>query len=358
LARLLFAGYIGCGNLGDDAIMLGLAHQLGNDYEITVLSGSPSDTQRNYGFDAVPRRDMKAVADAIGKCDALVFPGGSIFQDATSVMSVKYYSDLVSAAKKAGKKVLLLGQGVGPLTSFFGKRMAAGAFNSADVISVRDPQSMQALKDLGVKKAPRVAADGAFLLPTPREEAEEMSFGVGGMKTVAIAPRPLDKKADVSTLFGEFCRLLYQSGAMPVLLEMDREEDGPLIEEIHKKQGGRIPQIRKLQTPMQVQQRIRRMDAVVALRLHAGILAATVGVPPFMISYDPKVSAFARQLEIGGGLPLEGLTAQRMFESYQGFMKDRDRNIGILEKKREELAKQAEINVELVRQFVPTKVAR
>jgi hypothetical protein len=36
-------------------------------------------------------------------------------------------------------------------------------------------------------------------------------------------------------------------------------------------------------------------DAVVAMRLHAGILAATAGTPAVVIDYDPKTRAFAEQ---------------------------------------------------------------
>ena len=332
-------------------MMLGFTHGL-PDYEISILSGAPEETYRRYGYDSVPRKDSKLTEEAIKKCDALVFPGGSILQDVTSVFSVKYYSDLVATAKKHNKKVLMLGQGVGPLTSFFGKRMAATAYSAADSISVRDPQSIQTLKDLGVKKNARLTADCAFLLPQPAQNDEEQGFSVGNMKSVGVAPRPLDKKTDVSGLFGELCRLMYQSGTMPVLVEMDRDEDGPLIEEIHKKQGGRIPQIRKLQTPMQFQQRIRRVEAVVAMRLHAGILASTVGVPSLMVAYDPKVAAFAKMLEVAPAVPMEGLTANRLFDSFTNFMKDRERNVKILEKKREEMVKLAQVNVEIVREQV------
>ncbi len=349
MARLLLAGYLGSGNLGDDSIMLGFTHGL-QDYDVTVMSGNPEETRRLYGYDAIPRKDSKAVEAAIKQCDALVFPGGSIFQDVTSVFSVKYYSNLVNDAKKAGKKVLILGQGVGPVTSFFGKRMTANAFNAADAISVRDPQSIQTLKDLGVKKNVRLTADCAFLLPQPQQDDDEKSFSVGNMKSIGIAPRPLDKKTDVSGLFAELCKLMYQSGTMPVLIELDQEEDGPLIEEIHKKGGGRIPQIRKLQTPMNFQMRVRRMEALIAMRLHAGILGATVGIPALMVSYDPKVAAFSKLMETSAALPMEGLTATRLFDAFTSFMKDRERNGKILERKRAEMIKLAQGNMEIVRE--------
>ena len=113
MKNLLLAGYLGAGNLGDDAVMLGLVHGLGGaSYSVTVLSGAPEETHRLYGFPSVPRRDNRLIEAAIIKCDALVFPGGSIFQDASSMMSPTYYAGLIETAKKHGKKVVLVGQGI------------------------------------------------------------------------------------------------------------------------------------------------------------------------------------------------------------------------------------------------------
>lgn len=349
--HLLLAGYLGSGNLGDDAVMLGFAHVAGgHGFDISVLSGNPDETDRLYGFPAYPRRDLKRIEEAISRCDAVVFPGGSIFQDVTSVRSVIYYHRIVSMAKKAGKRVFLVGQGVGPLKKFVGKRMAGAAFRMADGIAVRDPQSVETLKSLGVNRPIRVTADSAFLMPRQAFDTEEAAFAVGNMRTVGIAPRPLDKRADIAGLFGDFCRLLYQSGTMPVLIEMDRNEDGELLAEIAKRQGGKVPDMRKIPTPMTVQARMARMDGVVAMRLHAGILAASAGVPPLMVSYDPKVTAFAKLLGTGSALGLEnGLTATRLLEAFLQHTKDRDRNLKILERKREELIRLAEGNVEVVR---------
>jgi polysaccharide pyruvyl transferase CsaB len=348
LAHLLLSGYFGSGNIGDDAILLGLVHGLGDTkHELTVLSGNPEETYRIYGLRAVQRKDMNSVKEAIDRCDALVYPGGSIFQDVTSFKSVAYYSQLVKWAKAKKKKVILLGQGIGPLNGFLGKRAAISAFNLADVIAVRDPQSVTTLKDLGIKKSIRTTADCAFLLPPPKEVDNQQGFNVGNMKSVGISIRPHGKNKDIVQLFGELTRLLFQNNFMPVLIEMDRNEDGPLIQEIAKSQGGKIPDLRKMATPMQFQQRLSRMDAIIAMRLHAGILATTVGIPPLMVSYDPKVTAFSKMLEIGTSLSVEGLTAQRLYDNFVEHQRSRERNQKILERKREELYKLARVNVEL-----------
>jgi polysaccharide pyruvyl transferase CsaB len=350
LPHILLAGHFGCGNLGDDAIMLGLVRALENEFEFTVMADAPEEIFRHHGIRAMPRRDMKAYSDAVGKHDALVFAGGSIFQNVTSNRSLAYYANLVRVAKGAKKPVLMVGQGVGPINGFLGRRMAAGAFNAADLIVVRDPVSQATLRELGVKTPTKVAADPAFLLPEP-EGAEEQGFGVGNMRTIGIAPRPFGKDTKKAVqIFAELARLLFQANFMPVLIEMDRKHDEQLILDVSKQQGGKVPEMRKLQSPVQIQQRMARMDAVIAMRLHAGILAATVAVPSLMIAYDPKVTALAKMLDTGAALPAENITAQRIFDNFQTFYKERERNIKILERKRAELRKLAEVNVEVIRE--------
>lgn len=352
-SKLLIAGYFGCGNLGDDAILLGFLKGIeGLRYDVTVLSGYPEETYRLYGTRSVPRRDNAAVSAAIQECDALVFAGGSIFQDVSSVASVNYYAGLVSKAKKAGKKVAMLGQGVGPLNNFLGKRMAAGAFNQADLIVVRDQASSQTLRSLGVKITPRIAGDLAYLLPKPTLAEDAMSFQVGNMKSIGIAPRPFGKNKETIQLFGDLCKLVFQANLMPVLVEMDRELDGPMIVEIEKTQGGKVPSIRKAQTPMQLQQRIMRMDALIAMRLHAGILAATVDVPPYMLAYDPKVTAFAASANLPSPPGMQGMTAQRIMDGFMLFYKERDKIAAQLARRREEMVKLAQQNIQFLTEVV------
>lgn len=356
MPHLVLAGYLGCGNIGDDAVMLGFLHGLEalsprGSYTYTVLARDPSEVKRLYGLDAVERRSARE-GEAIDACDALVFPGGSVFQDATSVRSVAYYHSLVRRAKGRGKKVLLVGQGVGPVTTFFGKRLTAAAYEAADLVVARDPSTVSTLKGLGVKRHIYAGADSAFLLPAP--DRTEGEFAVGGMKSVAIAPRPFkggkgSQVPDIVELFSEFTKLVFTAGAMPTLVEMDPAEDGPLIEAIGKAQGGRVPQMRRLGTPEAVQSRLARMDGLVAMRLHAGILGASVGVPPLMVSYDPKVAAFARLLDASPVVPLEKLTPARLFDAYNGYVRELPELRARILRRREEMARAASVGAEMAR---------
>jgi polysaccharide pyruvyl transferase CsaB len=349
--RLVLAGYFGRGNLGDDAILLGFVNGVRElDYQYTVICGTPEYLMRDYGLRGVGHLDFKAVRSVIEQCDALVFPGGSVFQDVSSVRSVAYYADLVKQAKKAGKKVVMLGQGVGPLNRFLGKRLATGAFQAADLIAVRDRGSVSSLQALGVPGTPRVTADMAFLLPEPSGDDGLKPFGVGDMKSVGLSARPAgkDKGKQVVKVFSRLMRLLFDNGWVPVMIEMDREMDRPLIDRLGKEFGGKVPEIRNLTSPVQLQQRIMRMDAVLGMRLHAGILAATVGVPAYLVSYDPKVTAFANAMGYPTPQNIEGTTAERVFDGFQAFMKDRERVVEGVKRRRDELSKQAKENIELL----------
>lgn len=323
----------------------------GSKHEMRVVAGSPERLMRHLGLTGVSKLDMNAVKNAINECDALVFPGGSIFQDVTSVRSVAYYSGMVKEAKKAGKKVVMLGQGVGPLNRFLGKRLAASAFSAADVIAVRDPDSVNALKALGTRVTPRVTADCAFLLPEPHMADNSSSFGVAGMKTVGISARPWgkDKNKTVVKVFGDLVKILSEKGYVPVMVPMDDTEDTAIVNSIAKLHGGKVPELKGITTPAQLQQRLARMEAVIAMRLHTGILATTVGVPPYMVSYDPKVTAFANVLGYSAPPNMQGITADRIFNGFQSFIKDRDRAAESLLRKREELRKAAMGNVDLLR---------
>ncbi len=347
--RLVLAGYFGRGNMGDDAILLGFTRGTkSHQYEYRSICGSPEKLMRDYGIQGVPYNQLKMVAEAIKDSDALVFPGGSVFQDVTSFKSIAYYANLVKMAKTEKKKVVMLGQGVGPLTSFLGKRSAVSAFNAADMITVRDKASAAELKALGVRGTFKVTADTAFLLGSPPNLEDQSQFGVAGMRSVGVSARPIpgDKSKQVVTVFAKLLRLLFENGWMPSMMELDQEMDRPLIDLVGKEHGGRVMDIRKLSGPIQLQQRIARMEAVIAMRLHAGILATTVGVPAYMVSYDPKVNAFANAMGMSAPQDIRTTTAERIFEGFQTMIKDKEALVAKIRKQNDEFSILAQENID------------
>jgi polysaccharide pyruvyl transferase CsaB len=351
MSKLLVAGYFGCGNLGDDAILLGFTEgATERGHRLTALSGSPEETYRLHGIPSIQRKDRAAVKAAIAEHDALVFAGGSIFQDVTSAKSTLYYADLVREAKAQGKKIILLGQGVGPLNTFLGKTATRFAFRHASAVAVRDEESSKLLHSIGVVRPMSVTADTAFLMPefSPEKDNDSSNYEVAGMKTVGLAPRPHGKGDEVAKLFSEIAKLLFANGYMPMLLEMDREMDGPLLQAIEKVHGGKIASMKKIGSPRELQKRMIRMEAVISVRLHGGIIASTVGVPSLLLSYDPKVASFAKQANLPAPLSMNNLTAQRVFDSFQAIMKDREKAVNSIQNRKVALREKAFENINLL----------
>ncbi len=350
--KLVVAGYYGCGNLGDDALLIGFLTGLGNlPVKAVALSGAPERTNRFLGVQAIERRDQNALVKNLEDADALVFAGGGLLQDSTSLFSLKYYTGLIQTAKSKGKKVVLLAQGIGPITSFLGKRNAASALGMCDLITVRDQTSLSVLRSLGYKKPVEVTGDLAWLVEP--DETSDGGFGLGDMKTVGIAARPWMKNKDIAPAFAGFAQLLFKNQYVPVLVEMDNKLDTPLLDAITKLHGGRPPDMRNIQTPSSLVARLKRMHAVVAMRLHAGILAASAGVPSMMVTYDPKVTAFANQMDFPT-VSLEGLTADRLWDSFQRFEQDRNRLMALLDKKRPEQVALAKRNIDILIEQIPS----
>ncbi|MBS1718677.1 MAG: polysaccharide pyruvyl transferase family protein [Armatimonadetes bacterium] len=353
MAQILLAGYFGEGNLGDDGMLEATIDELRNrGHGVHVLTGAPEETSRLYHCQGYLRTNMKLVTETIEMCDMLAFPGGSIFQDVSSVRSVAYYMELVRRAKNAKKPVALVGQGVGPLNNFIGKRLAKSAFEMADIIAVRDPKSADTIKELGVTKRVHLTADPAFMLVRYAAAMETEAFELGDMRTVGLAPRPYGKKGEVVNLFGDLAKRLYAARFVPTLIEMDRSEDAPLIEAISKAAGGKVPDLKRLGTAAQVQKRFARMESVIAMRLHAGIFASTVNVPPFLISYDPKVTALGKLLGVGHALSFEGLTSENLFNQFMEWLKDREKHRIVMAKEVTKLAELARQNIDLIEQAV------
>lgn len=349
--KIVVGGYYGCGNVGDDALLVGFLRGLeGLNVYPVVLSGDPAETHRTIGVPSIPRRDFSALRKELETSEALVLAGGGLFQDVTSVFSVHYYAQLVHFARKMRKRVILLAQGIGPLRSFWGRRISAGAFRAAHVIAVRDPQSLAILRDLGINKPVQVTADLAWLV---EPDAGEGAFTLGEMRTIGISARPSRGSRNLAGLFGDFAQILYQNQYVPVLVEMDRNEDTQILDAIAKIHGGRCPDIRNVATPSQMAGRIARMDGMVAMRMHAGLFSALSGKAPLMIAYDPKISAFSASLGLPSPLSLDGLTPQKLWEAFRRFESERKKWDREIQPRVAHLRELARKNVSIMREAIP-----
>src|SRR3989339_978082 len=142
--KIALSGYYGFGNIGDEALLTIIKQKIAGA-EFTVLD-----------------RSFKIISQ-IFRSDLLISGGGTLFQDKTSSRSFYYYIGVVALAKLMGKKVMILAQGFGPLNKTLNRHLARLVLNRVDIITLRDKQSLETIKKLGVT-IPRIelTADPVF----------------------------------------------------------------------------------------------------------------------------------------------------------------------------------------------------
>lgn len=275
--RLLLSGYYGLGNLGDEAILAGLAPTLSaRGVSVSVLSGAPQATAATHGVAAVDR--FTGVLTALPRADALVSGGGGLLQDATSARSLDYYLGLLRAAKLLGKRTAVYAQSLGPLSAA-GRAKVARALAGVP-LAVRDEGSRELALELGLEA--ELVADPALLLSAPERTPSEsdplMLIPRGGHDRFNLALERLARAATGET----------------VALAMHPRFDGDAVTRLQAVQ----PRLERLPaaTPGEALARVAAARVVVSVRLHGCILAALARVPFVALAYDPKVAGFAAQV--------------------------------------------------------------
>jgi polysaccharide pyruvyl transferase CsaB len=292
--RPLLCGYYGEHNLGDDALLDVLLSQLPDGCDPLVTARDERWVRDRFGVETCDRRRLGEVMRRLVSCDALVLGGGSLLQDATSFKSLVYYGLLMLTARLLGKRVLLWGQGLGPLRRPVSRILVRGVLPLATAISWRDQASSQLAERLG-RRRHAVGSDPVWAYPKGRWQ------GAGG--PIVLCWRPVD------ALDGEGWRpyldalaiLSDTSGREVVWLPFHQSRDQGLLRMLRQSDllsPSLARRCRELEVsePAAAMEHFSRAGLVVAMRLHGLILAALAGSPVAALSYDPKVSAAAQSL--------------------------------------------------------------
>jgi len=290
----VICGACGMGNAGDDAVLAAITaalRKLDGQLPITVMARRPRETAKRFGVTAVhPLRPLKWLY-AMRASALFISGGGSLLQDVTSRRSLWYYLATIRLAKKCGCAVQLYGCGIGPLMRGRSRAETARVLNEcADVVTVRDGDSLALLKELGVTE-PRLllAADPALSLAAPRQERERR-FGV--------VLRPWPSLWPQIPALARAVRYAYETYRLAPVFFCLAPGDREAAESVRAELDG-IPCAVSVDS-----RRLGRMSLVLSMRLHGLIFALRDGVPAAGISYDPKVSSFCREAGLPA-LPLE-----------------------------------------------------
>lgn len=301
--RAAISGYYGYNNLGDDAVLLAISRQLAelsHPVRLSVLSRHPDETAKQYGLEAVHRFSPVDVYKTLKKSDILISGGGSLLQDKTSTRSLWYYLTIIRLAKLLKKPVFLYANGIGPISKAYNRRQVHRCVDFCDVITLRDQESLEELRRLGVTRQDIfVTGDPAFTLAATGT-APLAEFGVpDNSNVVGVSVRSIPETICFAAEFAKLCdRLVREEDKTIVFLVMQESEDEAISRQIQGLMEEKSYLAKAPGEPTQMLAMIRQTEMLISMRLHTIIFAANVHVPVVGCIYDPKVAAFLRMLNM------------------------------------------------------------
>lgn len=310
--RILIGGYYGCGNRGDDAILLGFLRMMRDaDPSVSVhaLTKSPRRDARRFAIPCHGRKNPFSLLVALLRSDLFLCGGGSLLQDGTGRLSLFYYLTLLRLAKALGKKAVLYAAGVGPLLREGDLQKSVRVLNRLDRISLRDDASLCLLQRAGVRPDLLFrGSDTALFLPLPpppRKDALLRSLGLSPSRDyLALLLRKPSRDATLLPRLTDVIRsLCHQHALVPVLIPADTKSDLDCSLQAAEALG--CPLLRPREAS-DVAALLSACRAGVTMRLHGAILGATVGTPMLCLSPDPRDSKLASFASSIGFLMLDG----------------------------------------------------
>jgi polysaccharide pyruvyl transferase CsaB len=321
MPSVLFSGYYGFGNCGDEAVLeasVALLRARRPEVEIAALSASPAATASDHGIRSCRRGQPRELVAALRRCDLLLSGGGSLLQDRTSLRSLLYYLAVIQLGLALRRRVMIYAQGIGPLLRPAARRLTGRLLRRADRITVRDDASRDVLRSLGVcdRGGPEVivTADPAFALqrrPTPRVAALLAAARDGAAPLVAVNLRPWAGIDHAAAAVAAGLSALPQ-GAAVILCPFQPGEDRAPCAAVAAGLRGRARLVEEALAPGEWAALLGGVDLVLAARLHALIFAAAAATPALGIAYDPKVTALQARVAQPDLGPPERLGAEAL----------------------------------------------
>ena len=363
--KIVISGFYGLGNTGDEAILESIVDNLRDSLDapdITVFSLSPKETAEQHNVKTVYRgwrHDNGGKIKALREADLLISGGGGLLQDAYPTKflfgPLPYYLLIVLLAKLCRTKVMFFSQGIGPVTSKWGKTLMKLA-NLADFVTVRDQFSKDYLHNLGVTKPETVVtSDIVFAFKKKHDTSCMDSINIrGDERLVAVSMRPWFEHTKQFEQAAQILdELIEQRGVTPVFVPMEGHHDTNASEQVmsHMKNRDKCIMLGENFTPNQYLNFIGDCELTIGMRLHALIFSTIMGVPHIGLSYDKKVESLLKRSGMWEySADLMEIDPEKLTANAIKMLDDREAYSAIVQKNAEIMRKEAVRNVELMKE--------
>lgn len=286
--KILIVGYYGSDNAGDEMLLRATKKLLNKIYEtpeITAITYNIKDTKEKHNINGISRNKYKDIFKGIKNADIVVGGGGSMLQNITSNRSLIYYLSILKISKLMGKKVVLLGNGIGPLKNKIAIKNTIKILNSLDGVVLRDEESFEFLKSKGLKNI-ELGNDLVFSLDfNANNQVED--------KKIVFNIRKWSYGDGFLLNITNFIKYLSDEGFKVSLVSFQKGNDDVVLKEIEKNINSSNVKFIDTDTDEELIEEIASGKVFIGMRLHGLIFSSLVNVPFIALSYDPKVSVFA-----------------------------------------------------------------
>ncbi|CAM3460063.1 polysaccharide pyruvyl transferase CsaB [Marinicrinis lubricantis] len=359
--RIVISGYYGFHNSGDEAVLFSILNALKSEGEASgvkikpiVLSADPALTSKMYGVESVHRMKPGELLKAIRSSDGLISGGGSLLQDVTGWKTIPYYLGVIKLAQWLRKPVFIYSQGIGPVGRPLFHRWIRKVFHKAAYISVRDEESADLLKRIGVTKAIDVVPDPVMGMPRMMQDiegvdaSETSELELSTAKTVGVSVRFWNEdRSDLKLLAEALVKMSRKQRIvfrfLPFHLPSDREASEYVARlcEQEAPDSFRWELAPDMEHPEEMVREAAKCDLVIGMRLHSLIYAASQWVPMAGLSYDPKIDQFLNWLGMQADGRVEGFDPEVFAANALGRLNERESWITEKKKKLVELSQKS-----------------
>jgi polysaccharide pyruvyl transferase CsaB len=288
--KVAIAGYYGFKNLGDELLAASLIASLEKSgvakSEMVVLSNSPEESRMSFGTHAVNRWNLRDVMQTLSRSETLIFGGGGLFQDTTSLRSCLYYWGLLRMAKIAGCRSAALAQSIGPFRSRTGEILARNGLSLCEIRTVRDQRSLNLLHKW--KLEGDLVFDLVMGLPI-RENYDKP-------KVLLVNIRPWE--GDLAVKTAKAAAKYAREHSLPIIGVGMAPEDEKLLRSFSATELLPCQEVRLVRNLRDIEDVWQLGGLAMGMRLHFCMISLLSGCPLVAVPYDPKVEAFAQEWEI------------------------------------------------------------
>jgi colanic acid/amylovoran biosynthesis protein len=301
--------------------------------------------------------EQRRLLETYYSADLVLSCGGGNFYSNKKLLGFGFLWTILELAfaMMLAKKTVLLPQSIGPVPGKLQRWLAKITFSRADKIMVRDVQSENMLKDLGVKAPCVLLPDLAFSLPS-EFNLPQNSRGENGLP-LQVGITVINRGAQVAAFKGQ---LAYEHAIVNALLQLSKkyplkihifsqcfgpspdQDDRVIAEEIYASLRAHSDQVylhNEIRDALDLQSAYRQMDIMVGSRMHTAILALISAVPVVLIGYQSKAQGMMRFFGFDQQvIPIEAITTERLAHALTEVIEERAERRQIIVQKGKELS--------------------